>query len=162
AWKPHEPSASDAQPRPGSGQSLVLHEDPRGRGLGFVSELPRHPRPGTARHPPEPRPHDHLLRGRTGRRAREQPLDAGGDRPGRASPAARRAPWFNLHTPQEVEPETRKAGEAIEAAPGRRTVGFRGPGYSFSAETLRVLVRRKYQYDCSSLPTFLGPLARAY
>jgi len=74
----------------------------------------------------------------------------------------RHEPWFHLYTTAEVEIEIRSAEEAIETATGKRTRGFRGPGYSFSPDTLRTLVRRGYLYDCSSLPTFLGPLARAY
>ena len=45
---------------------------------------------------------------------------------------------------------------------GKRTVGFRGPGFSLSDQTLKVLVNRGYKYDCSAFPTFLGPAARAY
>jgi peptidoglycan/xylan/chitin deacetylase (PgdA/CDA1 family) len=74
----------------------------------------------------------------------------------------RHEPWFHLYSRDEVEAEIRDAEEAIEGATGRRPVGWRGPGFSFSPDTLRVLVRRNYLYDCSSLPTFLGPLARAY
>jgi peptidoglycan/xylan/chitin deacetylase (PgdA/CDA1 family) len=74
----------------------------------------------------------------------------------------RHEPWFHLYSRQEIDDEVARAEEAIEKATGRRTVGFRGPGYSLSADTLRVLVARGYLYDCSTLPTFLGPLARAY
>ena len=52
--------------------------------------------------------------------------------------------------------------EAIEAATGRRPRGFRGPGYSWSPDLFRVLLDRGYGYDASTLPTYLGPLARAY
>src|SRR5207244_456828 len=41
-------------------------------------------------------------------------------------------------------------------------VGFRGPGYSVSEAVARVLARRGYLYDASTLPTFIGPLARLY
>jgi peptidoglycan-N-acetylglucosamine deacetylase len=71
-------------------------------------------------------------------------------------------PWLHLYTRPQIEEELARAEEAIGAATGRRTVGFRGPGYSLSHDTLRVLVARGYAYDCSTLPTFLGPLARAY
>jgi hypothetical protein len=71
-------------------------------------------------------------------------------------------PWLHLYSRAQVEDELKRAEEAIGAATGRRTVGFRGPGYSLSPDTLRVLVDRGYAYDCSTLPTFLGPLARAY
>jgi peptidoglycan-N-acetylglucosamine deacetylase len=71
-------------------------------------------------------------------------------------------PWLHLYSRPEIEDELKRAEEAIERATGRRTRGFRGPGYSLSGDTLRVLVDRGYLYDCSTLPTFLGPLARAY
>ncbi|RPH47417.1 MAG: polysaccharide deacetylase [Planctomycetota bacterium] len=74
----------------------------------------------------------------------------------------RHEPWFHLYTRAEIETEIRTAEEAIEKATGKRTIGFRGPGFSLSPDTLRVLAGRGYLYDCSTLPTFLGPLARAY
>ncbi len=45
---------------------------------------------------------------------------------------------------------------------GQLPVGFRGPGFSLSPDVLRVLKQRGYEYDCSTFPTFLGPLARLY
>ena len=45
---------------------------------------------------------------------------------------------------------------------GKRPVGFRGPGYSLSPTVLDVLAERGYEYDCSTLPTYIAPLARAY
>ena len=48
------------------------------------------------------------------------------------------------------------------AVTGQHQVGFRGPGYILSADVLRVLVDRGYRYDCSTLPTVIGPLARKY
>jgi hypothetical protein len=71
-------------------------------------------------------------------------------------------PWLHLYSEAEIETEFAQAEEHIERVTGQRPVGFRGPGYSLSPATLRVLVRRGYQYDASTLPTFLGPLARAY
>jgi hypothetical protein len=71
-------------------------------------------------------------------------------------------PWLHLYSEAEIETEFAQAEEHIERATGQHPVGFRGPGYSLSPATLRVLVRRGYQYDASTLPTFLGPLARAY
>jgi hypothetical protein len=55
-----------------------------------------------------------------------------------------------------------RAEDALETATGERPVGFRGPGYSFSQPLLEELARRGYEYDASTFPTFLGPLARAY
>ena len=71
-------------------------------------------------------------------------------------------PWLHLYTPQELEEEMRNAEESIAQATGRKTIGFRGPGFSFSPPLLNLLAARGYQYDASTFPTFLGPLARAY
>lgn len=71
-------------------------------------------------------------------------------------------PWLHLYTPAEIEKEIATAEEAIEEATGVRTQGFRGPGFSVSDAVLRTLAARGYNYDCSTFPTFLGPLARAY
>jgi len=71
-------------------------------------------------------------------------------------------PWLHLYSETEIETEIKSAEEHIERVTGQKPVGFRGPGYSYSQATLRVLERRGYQYDASTLPTYLGPLARAY
>lgn len=74
----------------------------------------------------------------------------------------RHEPWLHLYTEAEIEKELANAEEHIMRATGQRPRGFRGPGFSLSTTVLRVLARRGYQYDCSTLPTYLGPLARAY
>jgi hypothetical protein len=74
----------------------------------------------------------------------------------------RHEPWLHLFAEDEIDAELARAEESIADATGRRPIGFRGPGYSLSAATLRVLARRGYRYDASTFPTFLGPLARAY
>jgi hypothetical protein len=71
-------------------------------------------------------------------------------------------PWLHLYSEQQVEEEVSRAEKEIERVTGQKPIGFRGPGYSFSSTVLRVLGRHGYQYDASTLPTFLGPLARAY
>lgn len=71
-------------------------------------------------------------------------------------------PWLHLYTPMQLETEIQNAEEAIASAAGQRPTGFRGPGYSWSPDLLRVLLDRGYHYDASTLPTYLGPLARAY
>ena len=71
-------------------------------------------------------------------------------------------PWLHLYTPAQLEREFERSEAAIRAVTGKSTIGFRGPGFSLSNEVLRTLVRRGYKYDCSTFPTFLGPLARAY
>lgn len=71
-------------------------------------------------------------------------------------------PWLHLYSPEQIEAEIRRTDEAIEAATGHKPVGFRGPGFSWSPEVLRVLARRGHLFDASTLPTYLGPLARLY
>ena len=70
--------------------------------------------------------------------------------------------WLHLYSEEDLDQELEQAETAIEQATGQAPRGFRGPGYSLSRTTLEVLDRRGYRYDASTLPTFLGPLARAY
>ena len=71
-------------------------------------------------------------------------------------------PWLHQYSEESVESEITKTEEQIERVTGKKPIGFRGPGYSLSETVLRVLFRHGYLYDASTLPTFLGPLARAY
>lgn len=71
-------------------------------------------------------------------------------------------PWLHLYSPADVASEIERAEQAIGSAMGVRPVGFRGPGYSLSETVLQVLKARGYAYDCSTFPTIVGPLARAY
>jgi peptidoglycan-N-acetylglucosamine deacetylase len=70
--------------------------------------------------------------------------------------------WLHLYSETEIEAEIAQAEQILKQVTGKQPIGFRGPGYSCSAVLLRVLARRGYQYDASTFPTFLGPLARAY
>ncbi len=71
-------------------------------------------------------------------------------------------PWMHRRTRTEIDDELARAEESIEGATGRRPRGFRGPGFTRSNTILEILIARGYLYDASSLPTFIGPLARAY
>jgi peptidoglycan/xylan/chitin deacetylase (PgdA/CDA1 family) len=71
-------------------------------------------------------------------------------------------PWLHLYSEPQIEAELSMTEKHLERVTGKKTIGFRGPGYSLSLSVLRVLTRRGYRYDASTLPTFLGPLARAY
>jgi len=70
--------------------------------------------------------------------------------------------WLHQYSLAEIEAEITMAESHIERVTQQRPVGFRGPGYAFSPTLLRVLSERGYQYDCSTFPTFLGPVARMY
>lgn len=71
-------------------------------------------------------------------------------------------PWISKRSRAEVNEELARAEEAIAQATGEVPRGFRGPGFARSDEMIDVLASRGYLYDASSLPTFIGPLARAY
>lgn len=71
-------------------------------------------------------------------------------------------PWLHTYTKERVKREVLDAEEQILKVTGRKPIGFRGPGFSCSRDLLEVLVGNRYTYDASNLPTFLGPLARAY
>ncbi|MBS1797363.1 MAG: polysaccharide deacetylase family protein [Acidobacteria bacterium] len=74
----------------------------------------------------------------------------------------RHEPWLHLYSKDELREEFEKTENALEAATGQIPKGFRGPGYSLSPTVLEVLAERGYEYDCSTLPTYIAPLARAY
>lgn len=71
-------------------------------------------------------------------------------------------PWLHLYSEADLDAELARAEEHIERVTGVRPIGFRGPGFSLSAATLRVLARRGYMYDATVFPNVLNPLARAY
>jgi len=70
--------------------------------------------------------------------------------------------WLQTYSYERIEKEIRDAEEAIEKVTGQRPIGFRGPGFSWSKDLLKVLESRGYKYDASTLPTYLGPIARMY
>jgi hypothetical protein len=70
--------------------------------------------------------------------------------------------WLHLYTKDEMRHEIEKAHDIIENVTGKSPIGFRGPGFSWSATLLEVLVEKGYAYDASTLPTVIGPLARWY
>ena len=74
----------------------------------------------------------------------------------------RHEPWLHLYSKQELVEEFERTENALEKATRQRPIGFRGPGYSLSPTVLEVLAERGYEYDCSTLPTYIAPLARAY
>lgn len=71
-------------------------------------------------------------------------------------------PWLHLYSKSEIIEEFEKTENALENVTGRRPVGFRGPGFSLSPTVIEVLGLRGYEYDCSTLPTYVAPLARAF
>ena len=71
-------------------------------------------------------------------------------------------PWLHLYSLEKIDEEFARTEDALQFATGESPIGFRGPGFSLSPDVLKVLTQREYEYDCSTFPTFLGPLARMY
>jgi hypothetical protein len=70
--------------------------------------------------------------------------------------------WMHLLPRDRLEQEITQSHDALVAATGKRPIGFRGPGYTWSPELIDLLERHEYVYDASTLPSFIGPLARLY
>jgi peptidoglycan-N-acetylglucosamine deacetylase len=70
--------------------------------------------------------------------------------------------WLQQYSYPMIEQEIEAAETAIVKATGQVPRGFRGPGFSWSFDLLRVLEKRGYLFDSSTLPTYIGPLARWY
>ena len=71
-------------------------------------------------------------------------------------------PWLHRYSSSQIDEELTRTEDAIYRVTGRTCVGFRGPGYSWSPLLLEILSRRGYRFDASTLPTWIGPLARAW
>jgi peptidoglycan-N-acetylglucosamine deacetylase len=70
--------------------------------------------------------------------------------------------WLQKYSHEELIQEIESAEQSIVAATDKKPVGFRGPGFSWSYDLLEVLSERGYIYDASTLPMYIGPLARKY
>ncbi len=70
--------------------------------------------------------------------------------------------WLELYPKEDIQKEIKKTDELLFQKTGKKPVGFRGPGFSWSSAVLEVLSEYGYLYDSSALPTYIGPLARLY
>lgn len=70
--------------------------------------------------------------------------------------------WKRYRTAADAAAEISLAERAILAATGRKPRGYRAPGYGVSRPELEAMALGGYVYDASTLPTFVGPLARTY
>lgn len=71
-------------------------------------------------------------------------------------------PWLHLYSKEELTAEMQSTEDALSGICDEPPTGFRGPGYSLSKTVIEVLAERGYEYDCSTLPTYIAPIARAY
>ena len=71
-------------------------------------------------------------------------------------------PWLHRNSKKQIEVEILNTEEQIVRSTGQKPIGFRGPGFCWSSEIFEVLLENGYLYDASTLPTYLGPVARMY
>jgi hypothetical protein len=71
-------------------------------------------------------------------------------------------PWITGRSTAQIAAEIHLAQDAIADATGRTPSGFRSPGYALAPNVIEALGSLGFVYDASSLPTCIGPLARAY
>ncbi len=67
--------------------------------------------------------------------------------------------WMAKFSQEKILAEIVLAEKKIEHATGKKPVGYRGPGYSFSSTIAKVLMDRNYLYDGSLWSTFIGPIS---
>ncbi len=70
--------------------------------------------------------------------------------------------WLQSLSKNEIENEVLKTEEAIYKLTNKKTVGFRGPGFTWNRNLLEILQANGYLYDASTFPTYIGPIARNY
>jgi peptidoglycan/xylan/chitin deacetylase (PgdA/CDA1 family) len=71
-------------------------------------------------------------------------------------------PWLHLYSKDRIEREISQTEDHIFQVTGQKPLGFRGPGFSWSKDLLEILFDSGYMYDSTTMPTFIGPVARAY
>jgi peptidoglycan-N-acetylglucosamine deacetylase len=71
-------------------------------------------------------------------------------------------PWMQEYDEARVLEEIRTTHDRLVQELGAAPVGFRGPGFCYSATMLNVLAQMGYRFDASTLPSVLGPIARLY
>lgn len=71
-------------------------------------------------------------------------------------------PWFLLYSSERVKREVLDTDNYILKVTGEKPIGFRGPGFTWNRDLFEILIENDYIYDASTLPMYLGPLARMY
>jgi len=71
-------------------------------------------------------------------------------------------PWLHSYSKEQLKGEIIEAENHILRVTGQKPIGFRGPGFSYSPDILKILAENNYLYDASTFPTYLAPLARIY
>lgn len=71
-------------------------------------------------------------------------------------------PWLHQYSRTQLIDDLGRAHDAISKATGATPVGFRGPGFSLSEDTLEVLDSFGYDFDATTFPNILNPVGRLY
>lgn len=71
-------------------------------------------------------------------------------------------PWLHLYSKDQIKKEISKAEDYIFQVTSQKPIGFRGPGFTWSSKLIEALSELDYLYDTSTLPTYIGPLARMH
>lgn len=71
-------------------------------------------------------------------------------------------PWLHTYSYDQINKEINTTDSLLQSITGQKPIGFRGPGFSYSNKLFKVLMANGYKYDASTLPTFIGPMARWY
>ena len=71
-------------------------------------------------------------------------------------------PWLHLYSKNHIEKEVVEAEENIFCVTGQKPIGFRGPGFSWNTDLLKILFENGYMYDATTLPNYIGSLAQTY
>ncbi len=60
--------------------------------------------------------------------------------------------WLHEYSRDQIHQELQQSEVALREVTGKQTVGFRGPGFSYSRDVIKVLIERGYVYDGSTFP----------
>ena len=71
-------------------------------------------------------------------------------------------PWLHQYSKAQLVDDLGRAHDAISKVMGKTPVGFRGPGFSLSEDTLEVLQSLGYDFDATTFPNILNPVGRLY
>jgi len=71
-------------------------------------------------------------------------------------------PWLHLYAKDILERQILETEENIIRITGKKPIGFRGPGFSWSKDLFEILSENGYIYDSTTFPTYIGSFAKAY
>ncbi len=70
--------------------------------------------------------------------------------------------WLRQYTKEDLKKDIMDTDLQIQKVFDHKPIGFRGPGFMWSQDLLEILADNGYQYDSSTFPSYIGPLANKY